>query len=124
MPNVPSMAVKINSWLEIVVARRDLDNSGFEIAISHSAINLMTIMIKNKWFYFVLLSVCTTFAIMKKIDFTRIGKGAPYALVTGMVCFVAAYVITSPWIKNSLLLAGLAAVVISVGLYITAWKHE
>ena len=46
------------------------------------------------------------------------------ALVTGMVCFVAAYVITNPWIKNSLLLAGLAAVVISVGLYITAWKHE
>ena len=45
-------------------------------------------------------------------------------LVTGMVCFVAAYVITNPWIKNSLLLAGLAAVVISVGLYITAWKHE
>ena len=71
-----------------------------------------------------LLSVCTTFAIMKKIDFTRIGKGAPYALVTGMVCFVAAYVITNPWIKNSLLLTGLAAVVISVGLYITAWKHE
>lgn len=61
---------------------------------------------------------------MKKIDFTKIGKGAPYALVTGMVCFVAAYVITNPWIKNSLLLAGLAAVVISVGLYITAWKHE
>lgn len=48
MPNVPSRAAKINSWLEIVVARRDLDNSGFEIAISHSAINLMTIMIKNK----------------------------------------------------------------------------
>ena len=118
------MAAKINSWLEIVVARRDLDNSGVEISISHSAINLMTIMIKNKLFYFVLLSVCTTFAIMKKIDFTRIGKGAPYALVTGMVCFVAAYVITNPWIKNSLLLAGLAAVVISVGLYITAWKHE
>ena len=44
--------------------------------------------------------------------------------MTGMVCFVAAYVITNPWIKNSLLLAGLAAVVISVGLYITAWKHE
>lgn len=61
---------------------------------------------------------------MKKIEFTRIGKGAPYALMTGMVCFVAAYVITNPWIKNSLLLAGLAAVVISVGLYITAWKHE
>ena len=47
-PIVPSMAAKINSWLEIVVARRDLDNSGFEISISHSAINLMTIMIKNK----------------------------------------------------------------------------
>ena len=47
MPIVPSMAAKINSWLEIVVARRDLDNSGFEIAISHSAINLMTIMIKK-----------------------------------------------------------------------------
>lgn len=42
------MAAKINSWLEIVVARRDLDNSEFEISISHSAINLKTIMIKNK----------------------------------------------------------------------------
>lgn len=42
------MAVKINSWLEIVVAHRDLDNSEFEISISHSAINLKTIMIKNK----------------------------------------------------------------------------
>lgn len=48
MPNVPSMAAKINSWLEIVVARHELDNSGFEIAISHTAINLKTIMIKNK----------------------------------------------------------------------------
>ena len=42
------MAAKINSWLEIVVARRDLDNSGFEISISRLAVNLKTIMIKNK----------------------------------------------------------------------------
>lgn len=42
------MAIKINSWFEIMVARCDLDNSRFEISISHSAINLMTIMIKNK----------------------------------------------------------------------------
>lgn len=42
------MAIKINSWLEIMVARCDLDNSGVEISISNSAINLMTIMIKNK----------------------------------------------------------------------------
>lgn len=42
------MAIYINSWLEIMIARCDLDNSRFYISISHSAINLMTIMIKNK----------------------------------------------------------------------------
>ncbi len=50
--------------------------------------------------------------------------GAPYILLAGMGCFVAAYNITNPWIKDTLLLSGLAAVTISVILYVLLWKNN
>lgn len=42
------MSFKNDSWSETVIARRELKNSKFEISISRLAVNLKTIMIKNK----------------------------------------------------------------------------
>ena len=42
----------------------------------------------------------------------------------GKACFVAAYAIGNPWVKDTLLIAGLVAVVLSTVLYCAAWKNE
>lgn len=49
---------------------------------------------------------------------------APYVMGAGMACFVAAYAIGNPWIKDTLLLTGLMAVILSTILYAATWKNE
>lgn len=49
---------------------------------------------------------------------------APYVMGAGMACFVAAYVIGNPWIKDTLLIVGLVAVILSMVLYAATWKNE
>ncbi len=61
---------------------------------------------------------------MKKINYKPILAAAPYVMGAGMACFVAAYATGNPWAKDTLLIAGLVAVVLSAVLYCAAWKNE
>ena len=61
---------------------------------------------------------------MKKINYKPMLAVAPYVMGAGMACFVAAYMIGNPWIKDTLLLTGLVAVILSTVLYAATWKNE
>ena len=61
---------------------------------------------------------------MKKINYKPMLPAAPYMMGAGMACFVAAYMIGNPWIKDTLLLTGLVAVILSTVLYAATWKNE
>ncbi|MCI5875130.1 MAG: hypothetical protein SOX17_02690 [Prevotella sp.] len=61
---------------------------------------------------------------MKKINYKPMLTAAPYVMGAGMACFVAAYMIGNPWIKDTLLLTGLVAVILSTVLYAATWKNE
>lgn len=61
---------------------------------------------------------------MKKINYKPMLAAAPYVMGAGMACFVAAYVIGNPWIKDTLLIVGLVAVILSMVLYAATWKNE
>lgn len=61
---------------------------------------------------------------MKKINYKPMLPAAPYVMGAGMACFVAAYAIGNPWVKDTLLIVGLVAVVLSTVLYCAAWKNE
>ena len=61
---------------------------------------------------------------MRKIRFSDIDKAAPAVMAVGMACFVAAYTITSAWVKDTLLFTGLAAVIASAILYVVSWRKD
>lgn len=61
---------------------------------------------------------------MRKKLFAHLPLMAPTSLVAGMACFVAALLISNAWVKDGLLLGGLALVVASVLMYVATWKHE
>ena len=61
---------------------------------------------------------------MKEINDKPMLTAAPYVMGAGMACFVTAYMIGNPWIKDTLLLTGLVAVILSTVLYAATWKNE
>lgn len=61
---------------------------------------------------------------MKAIIVRRITRSAPFTLIFGMGCFIGAFFMAEPKIKNALLFGGLILVIASVIFYVIIWKYE